>query len=137
MTAPQKAFYSCVDTASIRTMPQPLQHLAIGAMAERAGGKIVSYLGEEPYTLVSHEVLLARLKTSSPVHGVVFMRLAQFVRGDRIHIDVMRRLIEQGYELHFARERVSIRTLEEAREACRKLYIWDWTEKRGRMRLPA
>ncbi len=121
--------------ASIREIPQPIQHLANNRMAEQVGGKTVFYLTEDGYTSATHEVIQARLKTSSKVAGVVFFRLAQFAAGGRFQIDVMRRLVEQGYELHFARERVSIRTLADAEEAGRKLITFAWIERRGRMRL--
>jgi hypothetical protein len=132
----RKTFYSCLDVSSIREIPQPLQHLANTTMAEQLGGKIVFYLTEDGYTAATHEVILARLKTSSHVDGVIFFRLTQFARGGRIQASVMRSLIESGYELHFARERLSIRTHEQAEDACRKLLILGWTELRGRIRLP-
>jgi hypothetical protein len=135
VNTPRKAFYSCLDAGFIREAPQPLQHLAIGKMAEQAGGQIVYYTTEDGYTRATHEVILARLKTSSQVDGVVFFRLAQFACGGRVQAGIMRDLVEQNYELHFARERISIRTLAQAEDACRKLHVLDWTERRGRMLL--
>lgn len=135
MSSPKKTFYSCLDVASIREVPQPIQHLANNRMAEQAGGEIVFYLTEDGYTCATHEVILARLKTSSHVDGVVFFRLGQFARGGQIHAGVMRDLVQKNYELHFARERISIRTLAQAEDACRKLCVLDWTERRGRMLL--
>ncbi|MBM3531574.1 MAG: hypothetical protein FJX60_00890 [Alphaproteobacteria bacterium] len=130
-----KRFYSCLDVASIREIPQPLQHLANSAMAQQLGGQIVFYLTEDGYTAATHEVILARLKASSRIDGIIVLRLLQFGRGGHIQVSVMRDLIESGYELHFARERLSIRTLEQVDDACRKLSIHAWTEARGRMRL--
>jgi hypothetical protein len=135
MSTSEKLFYSCIDVASIRAIPQPLQHLAIGKMAEQAGGKIIFYTAEDGYTRATHEVILARLRKSPSVHGVVFFRLAQFACGGRVQADIMRDLVKRNYELHFARERISIRTLAQAEDACRKLYVLDWTDRRGRMRL--
>jgi len=132
-----KTFYSCLDVASIKEVPQPIQHLANGKMAEQMGGHIIFYLTEDIYTRATHEMVIARLKRSSNIDGVVFFRLTQFASGERVQSEVMRRLVAEGYELHFARERVSIRTPEQAEEALRKLYVYGWTEKRGRMRLPA
>ncbi|MBM3546758.1 MAG: hypothetical protein FJX54_07385 [Alphaproteobacteria bacterium] len=135
MSTRKKTFYSCLDVASIKEVPQPLQHLANGRMAEQAGGQIVFYLTEDGYTRGTHEMVLARLQRSSNIDGVIFFRLTQFASGGGIQASVMRHLVEQGYELHFARERLTIRTIEQVEDACRKLRIHGWTERRGRMRL--
>jgi hypothetical protein len=103
-----KAFYSVPDTASVRDVPQPVQHLAIGAMAQRLGGEIVFYTMEDVYTVHTHEVVRGKLAEQPAIDGVVFYRLAQFFHDGIAAVATMHEFLERGYLLAFARERITI-----------------------------
>jgi hypothetical protein len=103
-----KAFYSVPDTASIREVPQPVQHLANGAQANRLGGEIVFYTMEDRYTLRSHEVIRGKLAERPGIDGVIFYRLAQFVHDGVADVATLRWILDRGYTIAFARERISI-----------------------------
>ncbi|HTX02976.1 MAG TPA: hypothetical protein VMD07_04795 [Candidatus Acidoferrales bacterium] len=101
-------YYAVPDTSYVREVPQPLQHLANGDMAKRLGGEIVFYTMEDHYTLRSMEVILGKLADKPAIDGVVFFRLAQFFDGGRLQLGLMRKILELGYSVAFARERMSI-----------------------------
>jgi hypothetical protein len=101
-------YYAVPDTGYVREVPQPLQHLANGDMAKRLGGEIVFYTMEDHYTLRSMEVILEKLAEGPAIDGVVFFRLAQFFDRGRLKLDLMRSILERGYTIAFARERMSI-----------------------------
>ena len=105
-----KAFYSVPDTASVREVPQPVQHLAIAAHAARLGGEIVFYTMEDRYTLRTHEVIRGKLAEKPAIDGVIFYRLGQFFAGGRIDATALREMLADGYALAFARERIEIGT---------------------------
>ena len=111
MTAPSgKRFYSILDTSFIGVLPQSGQHLVVAGMAQRAGGHAVFYTMEDHYTLGSHEVILAKLAENPGIDGLIFFRIDQFFHGSRPRLDVLRRILAQGFEVHFARERLSLRS---------------------------
>jgi hypothetical protein len=103
-----KAFYSVPDTASVREVPQPVQHTAIASFAARLGGEIVFYTMEDRYTLRTHEVIRGKLAERPAIDGVIFYRLGQFFAGGRIDAAALREIVARGYALGFARERIEI-----------------------------
>jgi len=52
-----KNYYSWIDTAFVKYVPQPLQHLAAHNHASKIGGKIVFYNAEDFETLATHAVM--------------------------------------------------------------------------------
>jgi len=102
-----KAFYSVPDTASVREVPQPVQHLAIGGQASRLGGEVVFYTMEDHYTLRTHEVICGKLAEGPAIDGVIFYRLAQFFAAGTIDVGTLRWILERGYTIAFARERIA------------------------------
>ena len=128
---PAKTYYSNPDTASIKEVPQPVQHLAIANMAETVGGKIVFYTMEDFYTLATQEVIRQKLAPRPPATGVIFYRLSQFYNGRPTpNIALMREFISAGYEIHFARERISIRSLAELESLFPVIYATHHVENR-------
>ena len=105
-----KAFYSVPDTASVREVPQPVQHAAIASFASRLGGEIVFYTMEDRYTLRTHEVIRGKLAEKPAIAGVIFYRLGQFFAGGRMDAAALREILGRGYALGFARERIEIAT---------------------------
>ena len=103
-----KAFYSVPDTASVREVPQPVQHLAIGAQAARLGGEIAFYTMEDRYTLRTHEVIRGKLAEHPAIDGVIFYRLAQFFSGGAFDAVALREILVAGYAVGFARERIAL-----------------------------
>lgn len=107
---PLKSFYSCLDTRFIREVPQPLQHVVIAHFVAQLGGTVVFYTMEDVYSCDSHEVILGKVLEKPRIDGFVFFRIAQFYNGGRPNIEFLRMMLEHGYEVHFAREKISLRT---------------------------
>jgi hypothetical protein len=101
-----KAFYSVPDTASVREVPQPVQHLAIAGQATRLGGEVVFYTMEDHYTLRTHEVIRGKLAAQPAIDGVIFYRLAQFFAAGTLDGATLQWILERGYAIAFARERI-------------------------------
>jgi hypothetical protein len=142
-----KVYYSCPDTGFVKQVPQPLQHLAIGSMAEKLGGKVVFYTMEDFETLASQGVIRHKVMQHPDIHGVIFFRLQQFCYGERPNLAFVRMILQAGYELHFARENLSLTTPEAAdafypliyshhylagRDENRAFWqpVWDWLDRR-------
>lgn len=129
-----KAFYAVPDTASIREVPQPVQHLANGACARRLGGEVVFYTMEDHYTLRTHEVIRSKIAERPAVDGVIFYRLAQFFHDGVADVATMRWILERGYEIAFARERIAIRDRAELDRMVPLLATCGWLDRRDRGR---
>ena len=103
-----KSYYSCLDCASVRQIPQPLQHLAISDKASKLGGTVVFYTAEEFETLASQEIMQMKVGEAPDVAGIIFFTLRQFGYGGRLNLQFLESTLRQGYEVHFAREDLSI-----------------------------
>ena len=100
-----KKFYSCVDAL----IPSPLseQHLIIKKKAEKEGGSITAYASEEFRTVKSQPWIYIKLKETPGLDGVVFFTALQFSYGGKFNIKLFNKLINNNYEVHFARENLS------------------------------
>ena len=100
-----KKFYSCVDAL----IPSPLseQHLIIKNKAEKEGGSITAYASEEFRTVKSQPWIYIKLKETPGLDGVVFFTALQFSYGGKFNIKLFNKLINNNYEVHFARENLS------------------------------
>ena len=100
-----KKFYSCVDAL----IPSPLseQHLIIKKKAEKEGGSITAYASEESRTVKSQPWIYIKLKETPGLDGVVFFTALQFSYGGKFNIKLFNKLINNNYEVHFARENLS------------------------------
>ena len=100
-----KKFYSCVDTL----IPSPLseQHLIIKRKAEINDGKIVAYASEEYRTVAQQPWIYNKLKETPGVDGVIFFTAIQFLYGDTFNLKLFKKILDNDYEIHFARENFS------------------------------
>lgn len=125
-----KSFYSCIDAGF--STPSSLQHLAIREMVERANGKVVFYGSEEAKTLKSQAFMRSKLERLEGVDGICFFSLHQFRYGEQIDWDLLRTILTRGLELHFAREGISITSLDELERMYVFLYSIDYTLRPNR-----
>ena len=105
-----KAFYSCLDLTISRIAPQFVQHLVIAQFAEQRAGHVTFYTGENSHTRYTHEVILGKIKERPKVVGIIFYRLAQFLGPHGAALEAMRAILDAGYELHFAVDKLSLLT---------------------------
>ncbi|MDC3249730.1 hypothetical protein OAT50_00975 [Candidatus Pelagibacter sp.] len=100
-----KKFYSCVDSL----IPSPLseQHLIIKQKAEKENGSITAYASEEFRTVKSQPWIFIKLSETPGLHGVVFFTALQFSYGSKFNLKLFNKIINNDYEIHFAREDIS------------------------------
>jgi hypothetical protein len=102
-----KTYYACLDCAFVKYAPQPLQHLAVGNKASKQGGEISFYTLEDFDTLTNQGATKFKLAERPAVDGLIFFTLRQFFYGG-LNLDFMASILDHGYEVHFAREDISI-----------------------------
>ena len=49
-----------------------------------------------------------KISQRPPVAGIIFFTLKQFCYGERFNFSLLRDILDSGYEVHFARENMSI-----------------------------
>jgi len=125
-----KSYYSCLDCASVRQVPQPLQHLAIADKADKLGGTVVFYTAEEFETLASQEIMRIKIGESPEVAGIIFFTLRQFGYGDGLNLEFLNSILQDSYEVHFAREDLSITNLAELDSCFPLLFAYDHVSRR-------
>ena len=102
-----KKFYSCVDNL----IPSPLseQHTVIFEKARREKGKITAYASEEVRTAASQPWIYNKLKRTPGLDGVVFFTAIQFLYKDEFNYGLFNKILNNNYEIHFARENMSFK----------------------------
>ena len=102
-----KNFYSCVDAL----IPSPLseQHLIIKNKAEKENGSITAYASEEFRTVKTQPWILIKMRETPGLDGVVFFTAQQFSYGPSFNLKLFNQLLQNNYELHFARNYLSFK----------------------------
>ena len=100
-----KQFYSCVDAL----IPSPLaeQHMIIKNKAIKEGGSITFYASEEYRAVKTQPWIFIKLKETPGLDGVIFFTALQFSYGGSFNLKLFNKLIDNNYEVHFARENLS------------------------------
>jgi len=103
-----KDYFSCPDTGFLKYVPQPIQHIVIADKAGKLNGKITFYAPEDFETLATQGVIKSKLAGRPPVSGIIFFTFKQFCYGEKLNFALLRDILKSGYEVHFARESISI-----------------------------
>ncbi len=141
-----KAYYACLDTGFVKYCPQPLQHLAIGNKASNLDGSVSFYTMEDFETLANQGTAKGKIEEKPAVSGIIYFTVRQFFYSGKFDLRFMRYILERGYEVHFAREDISIPNFEALDEVFPMLYsaqhlldrdeprdswrpVWDWVSE--------
>ena len=103
-----KSFYSCLDLGCGNILTQAMQHTINGKMASDRGGKVIFYTAEDTDTLGQQSVIRSKISEQPPIDGIVYLRLHQFSYSGEFDFEFLSELLKKGYEVHFAREKISI-----------------------------
>lgn len=101
-------YYACLDTGFVKYCPQPLQHLAVADKASKLGGGISFYTMEDFRGLPFQGAVKAKIEERPAVAGIIYFTVRQFFYGGHFDARFLRFVLDQGYEVHFAREDISI-----------------------------
>ena len=140
-----KAYYACLDTGFVKYCPQPLQHLAVANKASKLDGGISFYTMEDFETLAFQTTAKGKIEEKPEVAGIIYFTVRQFFYGGSLDLKFMRFILDRGYELHFAREDISIPNSASLDDVFPMLYsaqhllerdeprdswrpVWDWVE---------
>ncbi len=129
-----KNYYSCIDTKFVKYLPQPLQHLVVGDKATKLGGKIIFYTSEDFGTYDYHGIIRAKVEEKPQMDGIIFFSLSQFFNNGMLNIEFMEFLLDHEYEIHFARENISIQNKETLNKIFPMLYAQQYVYNRDEPR---
>lgn len=127
-----KSFYSVLDNGCSNTLTQAMQHTINGQMAADHDGTIVFYTAEDRDTLGYQSVMRSKVMEKPPIDGIVYLRLYQFCYSGKFDFEFLTDLIENGYEVHFSREKVSIASKEDLEDIYGTLKIFEQLASSGR-----
>ena len=91
----------------LNTFTSSEQHLIIKQKAEKENGSITAYASEEFRTVKSQPWIFIKLSETPGLHGVVFFTALQFSYGSKFNLKLFNKIINNDYEIHFAREDIS------------------------------
>ena len=140
-----KAYYACLDTGFVKYCPQPLQHLAVANKASKLDGSISFYTMEDFDCLAFQTTVKSKIEEKPSVVGIIYFTIRQFFYGGCLDLKFMRFILDRGYEVHFAREDISIPTKQSLDDLFPMLYstqqllerdesrsnwrpVWDWVD---------
>lgn len=145
-----KAYYACLDTGFVKYCPQPLQHLAIGNKASKLDGSVSFYTMEDFDGLAFQGAAKSKIEEKPAVAGIIYFTVRQFFYGGGLDLKFMKFILDRGYEVHFAREDISIPNMASLDDIFPMLYsaqhlvgrdeprdswrpVWDWlSENEGK-----
>jgi hypothetical protein len=85
----------------------------IERMANRCGGKITYSTSEDCSLRNSQAWIEERVDRISDVDGLVYFTVEQFYCGGGFNIQLLRRFLSKRIEVHFSRENLSFRNIED------------------------
>ena len=107
-----KSYYACLDTAYVKYVPQPLQHLSVSNKANKLAGEVTFYTMEDMGSLASQGAMRAKLEERPAVDGIICFSMQQFFYSGKLNLKLLSNVLDSGYEIHFSKEDISIPTRE-------------------------
>ena len=124
-----KEYFFWMDSQFVYYVPQPAQRMLAQKYLERNDGRIVYYSAEELIAVPQQLGLREKLKRTTGINGFIFFTLKQFFYGQKVDFLLMYQMLEQGLELHFAREEYSIFNLQDFEEKFCRLYLYFYSNQ--------
>tara|TARA_B110000008_G_C16564411_1_gene401611 strand:- start:26 stop:457 length:432 start_codon:yes stop_codon:yes gene_type:complete len=107
-----KEYFSFPDISFLKYVPQRVQHITIKDFVKSLNGKITFYGTELPETLKSQLILKNQINKLNIESGIVFFSFYQFTYNNYINFNLIKKILDNNLEIHFARERISITSKE-------------------------
>jgi|TARA_B100001964_G_C14136339_1_gene555327 hypothetical protein len=120
----KKVYYSIIDVAAQPRLTLRMQHVLNHDMAHRLNGEIAYYATEDPETTASQKITKSMLHENLQVDGFIFLQMRQFCYGPTFNFKLLKEFIENGYEVYFTREAVSILDMDDLEQKKELLYIF-------------
>ena len=124
-----KNYYSCLDPKVIA--PQNEQHELISKTAKANGGKIVFYGSEDFFVSATQPFIYEKLKRTPNLDGVIFFTLNQFCYGHEMNFPLLAKILKLELNIHFAREKISLLTIDDFQQNFIQLRSYAHTQKNG------
>jgi hypothetical protein len=121
-----KSFYSCLDNGCSNTLTQAMQHTINGQMATDNFGTVVFYTAEDRETLGHQSVMRSKIMERPAIDGIVYLRLYQFCYSGTFDFGFLMELLDNGYEVHFSREKLSIQHRDQLDELYETLKVFEF-----------
>ena len=103
-----KKYHSWLDISLGSIISQPMQRTLCNDFAKKLEGRIIFELGEDVEFKNYNLQLRNMLKNKLNVNGFIFLRLEQFINKDKLNIELISKMINNNYELHFIRQNLSL-----------------------------
>ena len=134
MKKKDKNYITWLDLKIGSIVSQPMQRVLMENFAEKINGKIVFELGED--TELGHLQMNFKniLEKKNDIDGFIFYRLEMFLDHKKsINYDLIRETLKKGYEIHFIRQNISIRSLLDLKKSLNKFIIFESISKNKKL----
>jgi hypothetical protein len=120
-----KKYHSWLDISLGSIVSQPMQRILCNDLANKLKGKIIFELGEDVEFKNYNLQLRNMLKNQLDVDGFIFLRLEQFISTNKLNIELISKMLNNNYELHFIRQNLSLLNKSDLKKNMKNLIIFN------------
>tara|TARA_B100000795_G_C22567749_1_gene348833 strand:+ start:332 stop:706 length:375 start_codon:yes stop_codon:yes gene_type:complete len=120
-----KKYHSWLDISLGSIISQPMQRILCNDLANKLKGKIIFELGEDVEFKNYNLQLRNMLKNQLDVDGFIFLRLEQFISTSKLNIELISKMLNNNYELHFIRQNLSLLNKSDLKKNMKNLIIFN------------
>jgi hypothetical protein len=120
-----KKYHSWLDISLGSIISQPMQRILCNDLANKLKGKIIFELGEDVEFKNYNLQLRNMLKNQLDVDGFIFLRLEQFISTNKLNIELISKMLNNNYELHFIRQNLSLLNKSDLKKNMKNLIIFN------------
>ena len=111
-------------------LPQKLQLSIMMDYAKRDNKVIDFYTGENHKSFKQMNLFVKKFKTKPKINGYIFFSFFQFCYSEKVHIDLIKNIVNDGYNLYFVRENFKIETIANFNSLKKDLFYFPETNKK-------
>lgn len=119
-----KKILAVLDYCILPIISQMAQTKLLSDFINEENIKISFYTLETPITLTSQSVLKNKLDENPEIQGFVFYSLIQFSYGKKTNIELIKDILDKGYEIYIYRENIKLKTLNDLKKNRKKITLF-------------
>ena len=124
-----KKYYSFHDSSIYELITPKFQHQLISLKAKEKKGEVIFYSSEDPVYNKKNRVLSQKLLEKPKVDGFILLHLKQLSYSGRIDLVLIKKIIQQKYELYFCKEDLDLLNIVDFKKNIKNFLRIDNTKK--------
>ena len=117
-------YIAILDNAIVEFLPQKTQHEVLRSFLNNRNSSLSLYVTEDENTYLNGSQLIKKIDEKPKVKGFIFFSLLQISFNKNQNIEIIKKILENNYEIIFYKEDYSLKSLSQFKKDIKKIKLF-------------